>query len=135
VLSREQAGRGIYPAVDPLQSTSRMMDRLVLGRRHYETAEAVRAHLARYAELEDIITMLGLEELSREDRRIVHRARRLQRYLTQPFHVTSAHTGIAGVSVPLGTALDECDGFLNGEFDARGEDECYMRGAMREAQP
>ncbi len=130
ILSREQAAKGIYPAVDPLRSTSRMMDRLFLGSRHYDTASAVRAHLARYAELEDIITMLGVEELSEQDRHIVHRARRLQRYLTQPFNVMTAHTGIPGVAVGLEDTLTDCEAFLSGHYDTRSEDDCYLRGTM-----
>ncbi|RME33220.1 MAG: F0F1 ATP synthase subunit beta [Gammaproteobacteria bacterium] len=131
ILSRTQAGRGIYPAVDPLQSGSRLMDRRVLGARHYAIAEGVREHLARYQELEDIITMLGLEELSAKDRRIVMRARKLQRYLTQPFWTTAAHTGLQGVSVPLQATLDDCEGFLTGRFDEVPEERCYMRATMQ----
>ncbi|GAA0682864.1 F0F1 ATP synthase subunit beta [Marinobacterium maritimum] len=131
VLSRSQAGKGIYPAVEPLQSTSRLMDRHTLGDRHYVVAEGVREHLARYHELEDIIAMLGLEELSAEDRRIVQRARKLQRYLTQPFRVTASHTGVAGVSVPLKTTLDDCEAFLLGQYDDIPEQQCYMRGSMQ----
>jgi len=130
VLSRGQAGKGIYPAVDPLASASKMMDRHVLGDRHYAVAEGVREHLARYRELEDVIAMLGLAELSPRDREIVMRARKLQRYLTQPFHVTSTHTGIDGVSVPLDRTLADCEAFLRGDHDAISEDGCYMRGAM-----
>ncbi|MBX3605504.1 MAG: F0F1 ATP synthase subunit beta [Piscinibacter sp.] len=130
VLSREQAARGIYPAVDPLASNSRMMDARVLGARHHRIATAVREHLARYKELEDIIAMLGVEELAAEDRRIVQRARRLQRYLTQPFQVVADHTGLPGVSVPLATTLDDCERFLAGAYDARSEEACYMQGAM-----
>ena len=131
ILTRSQASKGFYPAVDPLQSSSKMMDRHFLGERHYAVAEGVREHLARYRELEDIISMLGLEELSETDRRIVLRARQLQRYLTQPFHVTAAFTGISGASVPLETTLQDCEAFLHGEFDGVQEDECYMRGSMR----
>jgi F-type H+-transporting ATPase subunit beta len=134
ILTRSQASKGFYPAVDPLQSSSKLMDRHFLGARHYAVAEGVREHLARYRELEDIISMLGLEELSETDRRIVIRARKLQRYLTQPFHVTAAFTGIAGASVPLQTTLQDCEGFLHGEFDAVSEDQCYMRGSMRETR-
>ncbi len=130
ILSRTQAAKGIYPAVDPLRSGSKLMDRHSLGERHYAVAEGVREHLARYRELEDIITMLGLAELSEKDRRIVMRARKLQKYLTQPFWVTAAHTGIKGVSVPLEQTLADCDGFMAGRYDELGEDECYMRGAM-----
>jgi len=135
VLSRSQAGQGIYPAVDPLQSNSKWMDRHFLGDRHYTVAEGVREHLARYHELKDIISMLGLEELSESDRRIVVRARKIQRYLTQPFHVTAAFTGMAGASVPLETTLQDCEAFLNGEFDHVPEDQCYMRGSMKQVEP
>lgn len=132
ILTRSQASKGFYPAVDPLQSNSKLMDRHFLGDRHYAVAEGVRAHLARYRELEDVISMLGVEELSESDRRIVVRARKLQRYLTQPFHVTAAFTGMTGASVPLSTTLEDCEAFLRGEFDGLAEDQCYMRGAMRE---
>ena len=130
ILSRAQAGKGIYPAVDPLQSSSKLMDRHTLGSRHYDIAEGVRGHLARYHELEDIITMLGIEELSAKDRRIIMQARKLQRYLTQPFRVITARTGIAGKTVPLTQTLDDCEGFLLGRFDDLPEEHCYMRGAM-----
>jgi F-type H+-transporting ATPase subunit beta len=134
ILSREQASKGIYPAVDPLRSGSKMMDRHTLGDRHYAIAEGVREHLARYRELEDIITMLGIEELSEKDRNIVMRARKLQRYLTQPFWVTAEHTKIPGVSVPLAETLDDCEAFLLGRFDGVSEDACYMRGSMANSQ-
>jgi len=130
ILSRAQTGRGIYPAVDPLRSSSKLMDRFVLGKRHYNIAEGVREHLARYQELEDIITMLGIEELSEQDRQIVMRARKLQRYLSQPFHVTAEHTGIPGTSVALEQTLADCDRFLTGRYDHLTEDDCYMRGTM-----
>jgi len=130
ILTRAQAGKGIYPAVDPLQSSSKMMDAYTLGSRHYTIAEGVREHLARYHELEDIIAMLGIEELSPKDKRTVLRARRLQRYLTQPMWVTAAHTGITGVSVPLSKTLDDCEAFLRGEYDETPEKQCYMRGTM-----
>ncbi|MGB5178539.1 MAG: F0F1 ATP synthase subunit beta [Gammaproteobacteria bacterium] len=133
ILSRAQAGKGIYPAVDPLQSGSKLMDRHTLGDRHYTIAEGVREHLARYHELEDIITMLGIEELSAQDRHIVMRARKLQRYLTQPFSVTAAHTGIEGVAVPLRHTLDDCEAFLRGHYDDLPEDRCYMRGTISTA--
>jgi F-type H+-transporting ATPase subunit beta len=133
VLSRAQAGKGIYPAVDPLASSSKLMDRHFLGPRHYEIAEGVREHLARYRELENIIAMLGIEELSVADRRIVLRARKLERYLTQPFHAVRAHTGIPGVSVPLSMTLADCEAFLDGAYDGLTEDRCYMQGAMATA--
>jgi F-type H+-transporting ATPase subunit beta len=131
ILSRSQAGKGIYPAVDPLRSSSKMMDRHTLGERHYGIAEGVREHLSRYHELEDIIAMLGIEELSERDRTIVMRARKLQRYLTQPFWATAKQTGMQGVSVPLQDTLDDCDAFLTGKYDELGEDRCYMRATMR----
>jgi F-type H+-transporting ATPase subunit beta len=134
-LSRTQAGKGIYPAVDPLQSSSKLMDRYTLGERHYGIAEGVREHLARYHELEDIIAMLGIEELSPADQRIVMRARKLQRYLTQPFRTTAAHTGIEGVSVPLEQTLTDCDAFLSGGYDELPEEQCYLRGSMAVPSP
>ncbi len=130
ILSRAQAGKGIYPAVDPLQSGSKLMDRHTLGSHHYSIAAGVREHLARYHELEDIITMLGVEELSPKDRKIVMRARKLQRYLTQPFWSTASHTGIEGVSVPLERTLIDCEAFLLGHYDETSEEHCYMRGTM-----
>jgi F-type H+-transporting ATPase subunit beta len=132
ILTRSQAAKGFYPAVEPLKSTSKVMDRHFLGDRHYAIAQGVREHLARYRELEDVISMLGLEELSEQDRRIVQRARRLQRYLTQPFHVTAAFTGMPGATVPLQTTLEDCEAFLRGEFDDRPEEQCYMQGSMKE---
>jgi F-type H+-transporting ATPase subunit beta len=132
ILSRSQAAKGIYPALDALRSGSKLMDRRTLGDRHYAVAEGVREHLARYHELEDIIAMLGVEELSETDRRIVRRARRLQQYLTQPFHITAAHTGRRGVSVPLANTLNDCEAFLDGTYDKLSEEECSMRGTMQE---
>ena len=133
ILSRGQAAKGIYPAVDPLASGSKLMDREFLGDRHYEVAQGVREALARYHELEDIITMLGLEELAEADRRIVQRARRLQRYLTQPFFAMSAQSAAKGVSVPLAQTLDDCEAFLRGDYDELPEERCYMRGAMTQS--
>jgi F-type H+-transporting ATPase subunit beta len=130
ILSRNQAAQGIYPAVDPLLSGSKLLNPHVVGDRHYAIAQGVREHLARYQELEDIITMLGMEELSQQDRRIVLRARKLQRYLSQPFFVTAAHTGIEGVTVPLQDTLADCEAFLRGHYDEVSEDQCYMRGSM-----
>jgi F-type H+-transporting ATPase subunit beta len=132
ILSRTQAAKGIYPAVDPLASSSSLLDRAFLGERHYRVAQAVREHLARYRELEDIIAMLGLEALSEADRRMVHRARRLERYLTQPFFVVAGHTGIAGASVPLDVTLADCEAFLRGDYDDLPEDRCYMRAGMED---
>ncbi|MGY6274809.1 F0F1 ATP synthase subunit beta [Methylomonas sp. MgM2] len=130
ILSRQQAAKGIYPAIDPLRSTSRMMDHHIVGERHYRVARAVREHLSRYRELEDIIAMLGIEELSQDDRLIVERARRLQRYLTQPFNTVADHTGIPGVHVPLESAISDCEAFMGGKYDHLSEADCYMKGAM-----
>jgi F-type H+-transporting ATPase subunit beta len=118
--------------VDPLASGSNLMDRHFLGDRHYRVAHEVREHLARYRELEDIITMLGIEELSESDRLVVQRARRLQRYLTQPFHAMTAQNAARGVSVPLAQTLADCETFLHGGYDELPEERCYMRGAMTE---
>jgi len=131
ILSRSQAAKGIYPAVDPLRSSSKLMDRHSLGSRHYTIAEGVREAMARYEELEDIITMLGIEELSPKDRQTVLRARKLQRYLTQPFCVTASHTGMEGISVSLKDTLDDCEAFLRGDYDEVPEEKCYMRGSMK----
>ena len=130
ILSRAQAAKGIYPAVDPLASGSNLMDRHFLGDRHYRVARDVREHLARYRELEDIITMLGVEELSDADRLVVQRARRVQRYLTQPFHAMTTQNATPGVSVPLAQTLADCEAFLRGAYDDLPEERCYMRGAM-----
>lgn len=135
ILSRAQASKGIYPAVDPLLSASKLMDRRILGERHCGVAEKVREHLARYRELEDIITMLGIEELSPEDRRIVLRARKLQRYLTQPFFVVADHTGIPGQAVSLEETLRDCEAFLAGKYDELAEEKFYMRGSMQGSHP
>jgi len=135
ILSRAQAGKGIYPAVDPLQSGSRLVGRHTLGSRHYSIAEGVREHLARYHELEDIIAMLGVEELSPRDSKIVMRARKIQRYLTQPFWATTSHSGIEGVSVPLENTLADCDAFLSGRYDEVPEEHCYMHGTMEGIKP
>lgn len=132
ILSRQQATKGIYPAIDPLRSSSRIMDHHIIGQRHYQVARSVREHLSRYQELEDIIAMLGIEELSTEDRRIVERARRLQRYLTQPFVTVADHTGIPGVRVPLEQTIADCEAFMDGRYDQLSETDCYMKGAMPE---
>ncbi|MEQ1528925.1 MAG: F0F1 ATP synthase subunit beta [Methylococcales bacterium] len=132
ILSRDQASKGIYPAVDPLRSSSKLMDKQSLGERHYTVAQAVREHLARYRELEDIIAMLGIEELSATDKKIVQRARKLQRYLTQPFAVLAEHTKQTGVSVPLEQTLSDCEAFLAGRYDEVSEQQCYMRGSMQD---
>lgn len=130
ILSRAQAAEGIYPAIDPLASSSRLMDRRTLGERHYTVAQDVRRHLARYRELRDIISMLGMEELGESDRKIVQRARKLQRYLTQPFKVTAHLTGIKGVSVKFEDTLRDCEEIIAGAHDKAAESEFYMRGSL-----
>ncbi len=130
ILSREMAAAGLYPAIDPLRSRSRWLDPLVVGQRHYDLAEQVRATLTRYRELEDVIAMLGLDELSPADRQLVERARRLQRFLTQPFVVAEAFTGRKGVRVSLADTLDGCEQILAGDTDDIDEEQLYMTGAL-----
>jgi F-type H+-transporting ATPase subunit beta len=134
VLSRAQAAEGFYPAIDPLASSSMLLDPLVVGDDHYRTAEDVRKALARFRELTDIISLLGVEELGTADRLIVKRARRLQRFLTQPFMVTEAFTGIAGASVPLVDTLAGCRAILDGAADDWAESALYMVGTLEDAQ-
>ncbi|MGI4993006.1 F0F1 ATP synthase subunit beta [Halobacteriovorax sp. GFR7] len=130
ILSRSQAAKGIYPAIDILKSKSRFMNSHFLGHKHYSIAKSVKEHIARYKELEDIITMLGIEELSPEDRKIVARARKLQNYLTQPFSVTQGFSGIKGVSVSLNQTLEDCENIISGIFDHLSEDQFYMKGSI-----
>lgn len=130
VLSRKRASEGLYPAVDPLASTSVMLTPKVVGQRHYDIARAVRRTLAEYEELRDIIAMLGLEELSQADRATVARARRLERFLTQPFVTTGAISGVEGKMVPIADTLDGCENILEQtEFDLP-ESAYYMIGAL-----
>mgnify|MGYP001806133563 FL=1 len=134
VLSRKRAGEGFYPAVDPLSSGSKMAGESIVGRRHYELAREVRRVLAQYAELKDIIAMLGLEQLSAEDRRLVGRARRLERFFTQPFFTTEQFSGLAGKSVPVTDTIDGCERILRDEFENYPERALYMIGSISEAQ-
>ncbi len=133
VLSRKRAGEGLYPAIDPLQSGSKMLNPRVVGAGHYEIAQEVRRTLASYEELKDIIAMLGLEELSREDRNTVYRARRLERFLTQPFFTTEQFTGLPGRTVSREAALHGCQRILNDEFSEHPEKALYMIGEVDEA--
>ncbi len=130
VLSRARAAAGLYPAVDPLRSQSRLLAADVVGERHAQTAEAVVRTLSRYKELEDVIAMLGLDELSPEDRRAVARARRLERFLTQPFIVSEPFTGRKGARVPLPETITGCERILTGEFDDIDEQRLYMLGGV-----
>lgn len=133
VLSRKRASEGFYPAIDPLQSNSKMLNPLIVGERHYRIAQDIRRTLATYEELKDIIAMLGMEELSQSDRSIVHRARRLERFLTQPFYTTEQFTNLSGKLVELDDALDGCERILNDEFSEYPERALYMIGSIDEA--
>ena len=133
ILSRKRASQGLYPAVDPLQSRSKMLTPTVVGERHYEIARQMRSTLAQYEELKDIIAMLGMEELSSDDREAVGRARRLERFLTQPFFTTEQFTGNQGVLVSTEEALDGCKRILDGEFDDVDESDLYMIGSIDQA--
>ncbi|MFZ3033719.1 MAG: F0F1 ATP synthase subunit beta [Parvibaculum sp.] len=134
VLSRKRASEGLFPAVDPLQSNSKMATPGIIGERHYALAQEIRRTLAQYAELKDIIAMLGLEQLSQGDRNIVLRARRLERFFTQPFFTTEQFTGMAGKLVSLEDALDGCERILNDEFKDYPESALYMVGSVDEAK-
>ncbi|MGA7953844.1 MAG: F0F1 ATP synthase subunit beta [Gloeobacterales cyanobacterium] len=133
VLSRKRASEGFYPAVDLLQSRSKMLMPAIVGDRHYHIAQAVRQTLAAYEELKDIIAMLGLEELSPPDRQVVSRARRLERFLTQPFFSTEQFTGLPGQLVTLEEALEGCERILNDEFSEYPEKSLYMIGPIEQA--
>ncbi|MPQ69598.1 F0F1 ATP synthase subunit beta [Pseudomonas sp. MWU12-2319] len=133
VLSRKRASEGLYPAIDPLQSNSKMATPGVIGTRHYALAQEIRRTLAQYADLKDIIAMLGLEQLSSEDRNVVARARRLERFLTQPFFTTEQFTGMQGKLVSLKDALDGCERILRDEFKDVPEAALYMIGRIDEA--
>ena len=132
VLSRKRASEGLFPAIDPLQSSSKMATPGIVGERHYRLAQDVRRTLAQYAELKDIIAMLGLEQLSPEDRNIVGRARRLERFLTQPFFATEQFSGLKGTLVSLKDALDGCERILRDEFQDYPERMLYMIGTLDE---
>ncbi len=132
VLSRKRASQGFYPAVDPLASRSKMLNAAIVGQRHYMIATEVRRELAEYDELQDIIAMLGLEELSENDRATVNRARRLERFLTQPFVTTEHFTGSKGKLVSLKDTLDGCERILNDEFSQTPEQAFYMIGTINE---
>jgi F-type H+-transporting ATPase subunit beta len=134
VLSREMASQGLYPAIDPLASTSVMLDPSLIGDEHYETAEEVRRLIEHYRELQEIISLLGMEELSASDRQAVGRARRLIRFLTQPFEVTAQFTGLKGVSVSLEETLSGCRAILDGEADEWPESDLYMIGTLDDAR-
>ncbi|NVD36337.1 F0F1 ATP synthase subunit beta [Marinobacter lutaoensis] len=133
VLSRDIAAKGIYPAIDPLDSTSRQLDPLVIGQEHYDVARGVQSVLQRYKELKDIIAILGMDELSEDDKLIVARARKIERFLSQPFHVAEVFTGAPGKYVPLKETISGFKGILNGDYDDLPEQAFYMVGTIEEA--
>jgi len=134
VLSRKKASEGLYPAIDPLQSFSKMLTPSTVSTQHYRVARKVRNTLAEYDELKDIIAMLGLEELSEKDRATVRQARQIERFLTQPFFSVSAMTGEEGRFVPLEDTLSSCERILSGEFQDRDEGDFYMIGSVDEIE-
>jgi len=133
VLSRDIASKGIYPAVDPLDSTSRQLDPLIIGQTHYQVARGVQSVLQRYKELKDIIAILGMDELSEEDKLVVARARKIERFLSQPFHVAEVFTGAPGKYVSLKDTIAGFEGILNGDYDNLPEQAFYMVGSIEEA--
>ena len=133
VLSRDIAAKGIYPAVDPLDSTSRQLDPLIIGQQHYEVARGVQSVLQRYKELKDIIAILGMDELSEEDKTTVSRARKIERFLSQPFHVAEVFTGSPGIYVSLKDTIAGFQGILGGDFDHLPEQAFYMVGSIEQA--
>jgi len=133
VLSRQLAELGIYPAVDPLDSTSRILDPAILGDEHYRVVQQVQGTLQRYKDLQDIIAILGMDELSEEDKQTVARARKLQRFLSQPFHVAEAFTGTPGKYVQLKDTVRSFGEIVQGKHDDLPEQAFYMVGAIEEA--
>ncbi|MBH87052.1 F0F1 ATP synthase subunit beta [Marinobacter sp. BGYM27] len=133
VLSRDIASKGIYPAIDPLDSTSRQLDPLVIGQEHYEVARGVQTNLQRFKELKDIIAILGMDELSEEDKLTVARARKIERFLSQPFHVAEVFTGAPGKYVSLKETISSFKGILAGDYDDMPEQAFYMVGTIEEA--
>jgi F-type H+-transporting ATPase subunit beta len=134
VLSRQRASQGLYPAIDPLKSNSRMLSPTIVGERHYNVAQRIRRTLAEYEDLKDIIAMLGLEELSQDNQRTVQRARRLERFLTQPFFMTEQFTGHEGRFCDLEETLDGCERILADDFADWPESSLYMIGGIDEAR-
>ena len=133
-LSRKITELGIYPAVDPLGSTSRILDPLVVGKEHYDCAQRVKQLLQHYNELQDIIAILGMDELSDEDKLVVNRARRVQRFLSQPFTVAEQFTGIPGVMVPIEETIKGFNAILNGEVDDLPEQAFLNVGTIEDAK-
>jgi len=134
VLARSLAELGIYPAVDPLDSTSTIVDPLIIGERHYRVTRGVQLVLQRYKDLQDIIAILGMEELSEEDKRTVTRARKIQKFLSQPFHVAEVFTGNPGKYVPLEETIRGFEEILAGKHDDKPEQAFYMKGTIEEVE-
>jgi F-type H+-transporting ATPase subunit beta len=132
VLSRQIAALGIYPAVDPLESSSSILNPRTVGERHYRVASDVVRTLQRYKELQDIIAILGVEELSDEDKLVVSRARKIQKFLSQPFFVAEPYTGIAGKYVKVEETIEGFEKIIAGELDSKREEEFYMKGNINE---
>ena len=132
VLSRKQVEQGIYPAVDPLESTSTVLDPMIVGEKHYRTARRVKETLQRHNELQDTIAILGMDELKPEDKLLVYRARKLIRFFSQPFHVASVYTGMEGKYVPVEKTIDSCNAILDGKTDDIPENEFYFLGDISE---
>ena len=133
VLSRQIAELGIYPAVDPLDSTSRILDPRIIGEEHYNVARRVQETLQKYKSLQDIIAILGMDELSEDDKLVVDRARKIQRFLSQPFHVAEVFTGAPGVFVGLQDTIKGFNDLVNGKYDDIPESAFYMVGTIEEA--
>jgi F-type H+-transporting ATPase subunit beta len=133
VLSRQLASLGIYPAVDPLDSSSRILDPQVVGDEHYNTARKVQETLQSYKDLQDIIAILGMDELSEDQRKTVYRARKIEKFLSQPFHVAEVFTGTPGVYVKLEDTIKAFKGICNGDYDEMPEQAFYMVGTIEEA--
>ncbi len=134
VLSRDVATEGLYPAVDPLASSSKALDPSIVGQRHYDVAQEARRALGRYEELKDLISMLGIDELSSEDRQLVGRARRLRNFLTQPFFVAESFTGMSGRNVPVNVTVEGVEAILDGRCDGIPEEKLFMIGSLDEVQ-
>jgi F-type H+-transporting ATPase subunit beta len=133
VLNRKIAEKGIYPAVDPLDSTSRLLDPQILGEEHYSVARGVQQTLQKYKDLQDIIAILGMDELSEDDKKVVERARKIEKFLSQPFFVAEVFTGAPGKYVSLEDTIKGFKGILDGEYDHMSENSFYMVGSMDEA--
>ena len=134
VLSRKLVELGLYPAIDPLESNSKALNPQIVGQKHYKVARKVQATLQRYKELQDIIAILGMDELSDEDKVLVQRAKKIQKFLTQPIFVAESFTGIPGQYVPLETTINDFEEIINGTYDHLPEDAFYMVGTLEQAK-